>query len=150
MRSIWKGAISFGLVSVPVKVYSATENHDIPLHQVAGLFPTGFLARRGITLATDEHNRDRIRNVEGKVIGRNAIDLVMQATGMPFDQSVTWLKDRLGPEMATQAAVARAITQVKSRLKPVDHGVADSACGQGRIPVRRADPGRSPQDLCFV
>ena len=34
MRSIWKGAISFGLVSVPVKVYSATENHDVPLHQV--------------------------------------------------------------------------------------------------------------------
>ncbi len=34
MRSIWKGAISFGLVSVPVKVYSATENHDISLHQV--------------------------------------------------------------------------------------------------------------------
>jgi len=36
MRSIWKGAISFGLVSVPVKVYSATENHDVPLHQVHG------------------------------------------------------------------------------------------------------------------
>ncbi|MFC5676873.1 Ku protein [Aeromicrobium endophyticum] len=34
MRSIWKGAVSFGLVSVPVKVYSATENHDLPLHQV--------------------------------------------------------------------------------------------------------------------
>jgi DNA end-binding protein Ku len=34
MRSIWKGAISFGLVSVPVKVYSATESHDVRLHQV--------------------------------------------------------------------------------------------------------------------
>lgn len=34
MRSIWKGAISFGLVNVPVKVYSATESHDVPLHQV--------------------------------------------------------------------------------------------------------------------
>jgi len=34
MRSIWKGAISFGLVNVPVKVYSATENHDVKLHQV--------------------------------------------------------------------------------------------------------------------
>jgi DNA end-binding protein Ku len=36
MRSIWKGAISFGLVSVPVKVYSATESHDVSLHQVHG------------------------------------------------------------------------------------------------------------------
>jgi len=34
MRSIWKGAIAFGLVNVPVKVYSATEDHDISLHQV--------------------------------------------------------------------------------------------------------------------
>lgn len=34
MRSIWKGAISFGLVNVPVKVYSATESHDVSLHQV--------------------------------------------------------------------------------------------------------------------
>jgi DNA end-binding protein Ku len=34
MRSIWRGAITFGLVNVPVKVYSATEDHDIALHQV--------------------------------------------------------------------------------------------------------------------
>lgn len=34
MRSIWKGAISFGLVSVAIKVYSATEDHDVSLHQV--------------------------------------------------------------------------------------------------------------------
>ncbi|MBT2538327.1 Ku protein [Arthrobacter sp. ISL-69] len=36
MRAIWKGAIAFGLVNVPVKVYSATEDHDIGLHQVHG------------------------------------------------------------------------------------------------------------------
>jgi DNA end-binding protein Ku len=34
MRSIWKGAITFGLVNVPVKVYTATEDHDLSLHQV--------------------------------------------------------------------------------------------------------------------
>ena len=34
MRAIWKGAIAFGLVNVPVKVYTATEDHDISLHQV--------------------------------------------------------------------------------------------------------------------
>jgi DNA end-binding protein Ku len=34
MRSIWKGALTFGLVNVPVKVYSAIEDHDVPLHQV--------------------------------------------------------------------------------------------------------------------
>ncbi len=34
MRSIWKGALTFGLVNVPVRVYAATEDHDVPLHQV--------------------------------------------------------------------------------------------------------------------
>jgi DNA end-binding protein Ku len=34
MRSIWKGAISFGLVTIPVKLYSATEEKDVSFHQV--------------------------------------------------------------------------------------------------------------------
>lgn len=34
MRAIWKGAITFGLVNVPVSLYSATESHDVRLHQV--------------------------------------------------------------------------------------------------------------------
>lgn len=34
MRAIWSGTVSFGLVSVPVKLYSATESHDVDLHQV--------------------------------------------------------------------------------------------------------------------
>jgi len=34
MRAMWSGAVSFGLVSVPVKLYTATSNHDIRFHQV--------------------------------------------------------------------------------------------------------------------
>ncbi len=34
MRAIWKGSVSFGLVSVPVKLYSATESHDVSFRQV--------------------------------------------------------------------------------------------------------------------
>ncbi|HEY0486344.1 MAG TPA: Ku protein [Mycobacteriales bacterium] len=34
MRALWKGAVSFGLVSIPVKLFSATEEHDIRFHQV--------------------------------------------------------------------------------------------------------------------
>jgi DNA end-binding protein Ku len=34
MRAMWSGAVSFGLVSVPIKLYSATTNHDIRFHQV--------------------------------------------------------------------------------------------------------------------
>ena len=34
MRAIWKGAVSFGLVSIPVKLYTATEEKDVAFHQV--------------------------------------------------------------------------------------------------------------------
>jgi DNA end-binding protein Ku len=34
MRSMWKGAISFGLVMIPVKLYAATEQKDIAFRQV--------------------------------------------------------------------------------------------------------------------
>lgn len=39
MRSIWRGAISFGLVHIPVRLYTATEDRDIHfrlLHEVCG------------------------------------------------------------------------------------------------------------------
>jgi DNA end-binding protein Ku len=36
MRSIWNGAISFGLVSIAVKVYAATEPKHIRFHQLHG------------------------------------------------------------------------------------------------------------------
>jgi DNA end-binding protein Ku len=31
MQTIWKGAVSFGLVNVPVKMYTATQDNDIPM-----------------------------------------------------------------------------------------------------------------------
>ncbi|OPC83841.1 Ku protein [Embleya scabrispora] len=34
MRSSWKGAITFGLVSIPVQLFPATEEHNVSLHQV--------------------------------------------------------------------------------------------------------------------
>jgi DNA end-binding protein Ku len=33
-RSIWKGAISFGLVTIPIKLFSATEEKDVSFRQV--------------------------------------------------------------------------------------------------------------------
>jgi DNA end-binding protein Ku len=61
MRAIWKGALTFGLVNVPVKVYSATEDHDVSLHQV--------------------HNKDggriryqRICEIDGEVVPFSDID----------------------------------------------------------------------------
>jgi DNA end-binding protein Ku len=34
MRTVWKGAIAFGLVTIPVRLYAATEEKDVAFHQV--------------------------------------------------------------------------------------------------------------------
>jgi DNA end-binding protein Ku len=34
MRVVWRGTISFGLVTIPVRLYVATESKNIPSHQV--------------------------------------------------------------------------------------------------------------------
>jgi DNA end-binding protein Ku len=34
-RAIWRGAISFGMVSIPVKLYTATESKDVSFRQLA-------------------------------------------------------------------------------------------------------------------
>jgi DNA end-binding protein Ku len=34
VQTIWKGAISFGLVTIPVRLYAATEERDVAFHQV--------------------------------------------------------------------------------------------------------------------
>jgi DNA end-binding protein Ku len=34
MRSMWKGSVSFGLVTIPIHLYAATENKNVSLRQV--------------------------------------------------------------------------------------------------------------------
>jgi DNA end-binding protein Ku len=34
MRAMWKGAVSFGLVTIPIQLYAATENKNVSLRQV--------------------------------------------------------------------------------------------------------------------
>ena len=34
MRVVWRGTISFGLVTIPVRLYVATESKNVPSHQV--------------------------------------------------------------------------------------------------------------------
>ena len=61
MRAVWKGAVTFGLVNVPVKLYSATEDHDVSLHQVH--------AEDGGRI-----RYQRICEIDGKVVAYQDID----------------------------------------------------------------------------
>ena len=54
MRSIWAGAISFGLVVIPVKLYAATEQRDIAFRQVHRKDGARIQFRRVCTLDGEE------------------------------------------------------------------------------------------------
>jgi DNA end-binding protein Ku len=34
MRMVWRGSISFGLVTIPLRLYAATESKNVPAHQI--------------------------------------------------------------------------------------------------------------------
>ncbi len=60
MRSIWTGTVSFGLVSIPVKLYSATEEKDIRFHQIHAKDGGRIRYRRTCTVCGEEVSYDDI------------------------------------------------------------------------------------------
>ncbi len=60
MRAIWKGAVSFGLVSIGVKLYSATEEKDIRFHQVHRTDGGRIRYKRTCSVCGEEVNYDDI------------------------------------------------------------------------------------------
>jgi DNA end-binding protein Ku len=63
MKTIWKGAISFGLVTIPVKVYGATEEKSLRFHQLHA--PDGGRIRYKRVCATDGQEVDYADIVKG-------------------------------------------------------------------------------------
>ena len=59
MRAIWKGAVSFGLVSVPVRLFTATQEHDIRFHQVHRADGGRIRMKRVCTVCNVYHKRKR-------------------------------------------------------------------------------------------
>src|ERR1700757_3598721 len=53
-RAIWSGAISFGLVNVPVKLYSATSPKSVRFHQLSSKTGARIRQKRGDSTTGDE------------------------------------------------------------------------------------------------
>jgi DNA end-binding protein Ku len=60
MRAIWKGAVSFGLVNVPVRLFAATEENDIRFHQVHREDGGRIRYKRTCTVCNEEVSYDDI------------------------------------------------------------------------------------------
>lgn len=91
MRAMWSGAVSFGLVSVPVKAYAATTNHDIRFHQVHGADGGRIKYKRTCSLDGEEVDyADIVKGYEtedGELITltEEDIDSLPTATGHEID-----------------------------------------------------------------
>jgi DNA end-binding protein Ku len=68
-RSIWSGAISFGLVNVPIKLYSAVSKKTVRFHQLHGDTGTRIQQRRVDPSTGEEVAYDDI--VKGYEIGKD-------------------------------------------------------------------------------
>ncbi|MEW6181805.1 MAG: Ku protein [Bacillota bacterium] len=65
MRPIWKGAVTFGLVYIPVKVYAATEQKDVRFHQLHSVCRTPIRYRYYCpNCDTDVKSEDLVRGYE--------------------------------------------------------------------------------------
>ncbi|MHA6792095.1 non-homologous end joining protein Ku [Pseudonocardia bannensis] len=88
---MWSGAVSFGLVSVPIKLYSATTNHDIRFHQVHGADGGRIRYKRTCTVCGEEVDyADIVKGYEtedGELITLTESDLesLPTATGHEID-----------------------------------------------------------------
>jgi DNA end-binding protein Ku len=60
MRAIWKGAVSFGLVNVPVRLFAATQEHDIRFHQVHRADGGRIRMKRVCSVCSEEVSYDQL------------------------------------------------------------------------------------------
>jgi len=73
VRAIWKGAVSFGLVNVPVRVYGATQEHDIRFHQVHRADGGRIRMRRICTVCGEEVPYDQLAKGYESPDGRSVV-----------------------------------------------------------------------------
>src|SRR5690349_2538767 len=86
-RAIWSGAISFGLVNVPVKLYSATSPKAVRFHQIASKTGTRIRQQRVDPSTGEEVPYDEI--VKGYEIGPDRYVLISSEELEALDPKAT-------------------------------------------------------------
>src|SRR2546421_6612515 len=86
-RAIWSGAISFGLVNVPVKLYSATSPKTVRFHQIASKTGTRIRQQRVDPTTGEEVPYDEI--VKGYEIGPDRYVLISSEELEALDPKAT-------------------------------------------------------------
>jgi DNA end-binding protein Ku len=88
-RSMWDGAISFGLIVIPIKLYNATQENDPPLHQVHGADGGRIRYRRVCEVCGEEIPYDQIERGYTAPDGRQVILTRADLEQLPLASSKT-------------------------------------------------------------
>ncbi|MGH4024994.1 MAG: Ku protein [Pseudonocardiaceae bacterium] len=91
MRSVWKGSVAFGMVTIPVRLYTATQEHDVKFHQVHGADGGRIRYKRVCEVCGEEVPYDEIdRAVERPdgsivIVSKEELDALAVPTGHEID-----------------------------------------------------------------
>jgi hypothetical protein len=140
-RPIWTGAITFGPVSVPVAMYSATREHEVSFHQFEKGTSDRIRYRRvnertGDAVEYDDivdHRDTYIDRVNELIEAKEAGTEVTEAEAAPEPTAVTDLL----------AVLRRSVDDAKHRRGPAGKTTGQGAAG-GEV-GRREKPRRSGQ-----
>ncbi|RLU80445.1 Ku protein [Streptomyces griseocarneus] len=84
MRTMWKGAIGFGLVSVPVRLYAATQEHGLKLHQVHDADGGRIHLRRVCEVCGEEVGYEHLAKGFEDDEGHTAVVTQQELSGLPL------------------------------------------------------------------
>ncbi|WP_370418239.1 Ku protein [Streptomyces sp. QH1-20] len=84
MRTMWKGAIGFGLVSVPVRLYAATQEHGVKLHQVHDADGGRIHLKRVCDVCSEEVDYEHIAKGYADDEGHVAVVTKEEMAGLPL------------------------------------------------------------------
>ena len=91
-RPVWSGSISFGLVNVPVKAYTAVRDHDVHFHQLDKKSGARIRQQEGLGEVRREVEADDIEM--GFEIAKGTLRHVRQGTSSPTLQPESTRSDR--------------------------------------------------------
>src|SRR5579884_3693353 len=136
MRSIWKGAVSFGLVTIPVKLYTATEDKDVRFHMLhktdgSRVEYRKFCAEEGIEL----ENEDIVKDLESIPLSTSHAVEIVEFVDLPevdpiYFQKSYYLEPQEGAakpyallreamQRANKVALAKVVLRDKEHLATV-------------------------------
>ena len=145
MRSMWKGTIGYGMAAIPVKAYTATEEHDIELRQLHATDGGRIRQKRVCEVDGEEvpftevaRGYEMPAGLQGRSL-RRPEDLAGRAVIGESDRARALLID--GMKLIVHADGKRDTGRVKARWKEIGNG---DGCEE-----QQHDCAEDPEKLSF-